>query len=310
MAETINKPTDVVTGKTEGSVEVQTPAAVADQTETQTIKKPVGQTEDPGTLYCDALNEQNINKVADGKVIDRVVLVGFVGYGKSTYASSLYYNFFSKENFCDHVMCDSETYSGFERRMLIRSMKIAPDEKRKRTMRGENPLLVMLLDSQKTGKYKFVVSDRSGEDYAQFAGTQEEINDNQIMKVADHVVFFIDCEKMIDNFGSLRYAYQNLLRDLVSKGLLNKNSNMKLVFNKYDMRKNHPEYGDKKLQTEKMFKTALGEQSFEVYEIDSTGASDNFESVEKLTRALLLEADGAVEKNRKLIDWVNAELND
>lgn len=308
-AEIINKPTDVLTGKTEGTTEVQTPSTT-DQTDEQRVKKPAGVTEDPGALYCDALNEQTINEVADGKVIDRIVLVGFVGYGKSTFASSFYHNFFSKEKFCDHVMCDSETYTGFERRMLIRSMKNAPDQKRKRTLKGENPLLVMSLRTEKDDKYKIVLSDRSGEDYAQFSGTQEEIDDNQLMKFADHVVFFIDCEKMTDNFGSLRYSYQNLLRDLVSKGLLNNNSSVELVFNKHDLRKEHAEYSDKKQKTEDIFKAALGDQVFNVFEIDSTGASDNFASVERLTKALLLRADETDARKKEKIDWVKEELND
>lgn len=308
-AEIVNKPTDVLTGKTEGTTEVQTPSKV-EPIDEQRVPKTVGPTEDPGALYCDAMNEQSINEVADGKRIDKVVLVGFVGYGKSTFASSLYHNFFSKEKFCDHMMCDCETYAGFERRMLIRSMKNAPDQKRKRTLKGENPLLVMTLVTEKEDKYKIVISDRSGEDYAQFSGTQEEVDDNQIMKVADHVVFFIDCEKMTDNFGSLRYSYQNLLRDLVSKGLLNKESSVELVFNKYDLRKEHPDYYSKRLQTENMFKATLGEQTFNVFQIDSTGASDNFESVEKLTKALLLKAHETVTRKKEIIDWVKGELND
>lgn len=308
-ADIINKPTDVLTGKTEGATEVQTPSTT-DQTDVQRAQKSVGPTEDPGALYCDALNEQTINEVADGKVVDRIVLVGFVGYGKSTFASSLYYNYFSKEQFCNQVMCDSETYAGFERRMLIRSMKNAPDQKRKRTLKGENPLLVMTLLTEKEEKYKIIISDRSGEDYAQFSGTQEEVDDNQLMKVADHVVFFIDCEKMTDNFGYLRYSYQNLLRGLVSKGLLNKDSSVELVFNKYDLRKEHSEYSDKKQQTENMFKTTLGEHTFNVFEIDSTGASDNFASVEELTKALLLKADETETRRKEQIDWVKGELND
>lgn len=308
-AEIVNKPTDVLTGKTGGATEVQTPATT-DTIGEQRSKQPVGATEDPSALYCDALNEHTINEVADGKAIDRIVLVGFVGYGKSTFASSLYYNFFSKEKFCDHVMCDSETYAGFERRMLIRSMKNAPDQKRKRTLKGENPLLVMTLQTEKKDKYKIVLSDRSGEDYAQFSGTQEEIDDNQLMKVADHIVFFIDCEKMTDNFGSLRYSYQNLLRDLVSKGLLDKSSSVELVFNKHDLRKGHAEYTDKKQKTENIFKVAFGDQEINVFEIDSTGASDNFVSVERLTKALLMKADETDVRKKETIDWVKEELND
>lgn len=177
------KVTDVVSGKIETTVTEQTTSEKeksVSQTE-QMKMKPLITTEDPSALYCDALNEHNINQVADGSETAIVVLVGFEEYGKSTFTSSLYHCFFSKEQYCGHIMYDSETYSGFERRLLVRSMKKTdPHLKNKRTIKGEDPLLVLLLDSEKTGKYKVVISDRSGEDYSQFAGTEEEINDNQM----------------------------------------------------------------------------------------------------------------------------------
>lgn len=251
------KVTDVVSGKIETTVTEQTTSEKeksVSQTE-QMKMKPLITTEDPSALYCDALNEHNINQVADGSETAIVVLVGFEEYGKSTFTSSLYHCFFSKEQYCGHIMYDSETYSGFERRLLVRSMKKTdPHLKNKRTIKGEDPLLVLLLDSEKTGKYKVVISDRSGEDYSQFAGTEEEINDNQILKVADHIVFFIDCEKLMNNFAMLRYSYQNFLQELVKGNLLPKNGQIKLVFNKHDLVKDNPDYEGKRSQAEEVFK--------------------------------------------------------
>lgn len=310
MAETINKPTDVVAGKTETTT-MPAAAQSKDSKEVETIKPVTSMTEDPSALYCDAMNEQNVNQVADGKKIVRVVLVGFEEYGKSTFASSLYYNFFWKESFCDQVMYDSETYSGFERRILIRRMNIALGIKTKRTIKGENPLLVMSLMSEATGKYKLVISDRSGEDYSQFAGTTEEIADNQLLKVADHVIFFVDSVRMTENYGKLKYLYQNFLQELVNKNLLGEKKQVKVVFNKYDQGKSHQEYGNKKTQAVSMFTSVLGDaRKIEVFEIDSTGASDNFASVEKLTRSFLLGAEDTQYGKKEMLDWVNTELND
>lgn len=311
MAETINKPTDVLTGKTGSAIVGQSAQATSGLVEAEDVKKTAVKTDDPSALYCDALNEQNINKIADGKPIVRVVLVGFEEYGKSTLASSLYYNFFVKESFCEQVMYDSETYSGFERRVLIRRMDIAPDIKSKRTIKGEDSLLVMSLMSKTAGKYKLVISDRSGEDYSQFAGTPEEIADNQLLKVADHVIFFVDSIKMTENFAKMKYQYQNFLRELVSKDLLGKNALVKIVFNKYDQGNRHQEYGNKKTLTEAMFSEILGmDRKYDVYEIDSTGVSDKFVSVEKLTKSFLLAEDASMSKKRELLDWVKNEIND
>lgn len=311
MAETINKPTDVVTGKTGTMTAGQAAQAIGEQLETEKTTQPSVVTDDPSALYCDALNEQNINKIADGKVIVRVVLVGFEEYGKSTFASSLYYNFFAKKSFCDNVMYDSETYSGFERRILIRRMDIAPDVKSKRTIKGENPLLVMSLMSEYAGKYKLVISDRSGEDYSQFAGTLEEIADNQLLEVADHVIFFVDSVKMTENFAKMKYKYQNFLQELANKKLLGKNAQVKVVFNKYDQTKAHQDYSKKKTQAETIFSEVLGtDRNYEVFEIDSTGASDKFASVEELTKSFLLGDDLSISKKKETLDWVNGELND
>lgn len=101
------KVTDVVSGKIETTVTEQTTSEkekFVSQTE-QMKKKPLITTEDPSALYCDALNEHNINQVADGSETAIVVLVGFEEYGKSTFASSLYHCFFSKEQYCGHIMC-------------------------------------------------------------------------------------------------------------------------------------------------------------------------------------------------------------
>lgn len=305
-----NKVTDVVTGKTGAKTDTQDPQNIPMEVDLQD-QGPFAQhyAEDPSSLYCDALNEQNVNQIADGKKMDIVVLVGFEEYGKSTFASSLYYSFFSKETFCNHVMYDADTYSGFERRLLIRGMKTNPEVKTQRTIKGENPLLAMSLYSETNGKYKLIVSDRSGEDYSGFTGTDEEILDNQILSVANHIVFFIDCERMVDNFAKLRHGYNNCLKSMVEHDMLAENAHIVLAFNKYDRRKDDLEYGGQKKKTEELFRTLLNGRSFDCFEIDSTGASDDFSSVASLTQALLLNVKTAEGEKRSLLDWVNKELD-
>jgi len=305
------KATDVVAGKTTTTDnEAQGAPNVASGLQQESEAKITSITmEDPSGLYCDAMSERDINRVADGTTINRVVLIGFEAYGKSTFASSMYYCFTINENFCGQMMYDSDTYSGFERRMLVRdAMRTDLSLKEKRTLKGDNPLLVMSLESEATGKYKLVLSDRSGEDYRQFAGSDEEIRDNQILKVAEHVVFFIDGEKMMANYADLRYDYNNLLEELTGKGLLPEKGQLKLVFNKHDIVKDKQDYATKKVKTEEMFKKALGDRVYKVYEMDATGASDSLVSVEKLVKDLLLKENTSGRAQRELLDWVNKEL--
>lgn len=265
--------------------------------------------EDPAALYCDAMTERDINKVADGGTITRVVLIGFEAYGKSTFASSMYYCFTMHEKYCGQTLFDSDTYSGFERRMLVRDVKRTDlSIREKRTLKGENPLLVMSLDSETTGKYKVVLSDRSGEDYRQFSGSDDEIKENQILKVAEHVVFFIDGDRMMSNYASLRYAYKNLLQELTGKSLLPENSQLKLVFNKHDLVKDRQGYAANKEKTEGLFTEAFCGRKYKVYEMDATGASDQFASVEKLVKDLLMTENASGRAHREQLDWVKNEL--
>lgn len=303
-----NNVIDVVTGKTGTNVQNSQDKPLTTNLQDQIIFSQY-YTEDPALLYCDALNEQTINQIADGKKKVVVVLVGFEEYGKSTFASSLYYKFFSDEEFCSHVMYDSDTYSGFERRLLIRSMKTNPETKTQRTIKGENSLLVLSLFSETAGKYKLVISDRSGEDYSSFSGTVEEIQDNQILTVADHVVFFVDSERMVDNFAKLRHGYNNCLRAMMEHDMLAENTHITIAFNKYDKKKDDPQYSDQKKKTEDLFGKLLKGRPFDSFEIDSTGVSDDFSSVANLTKRILLNANTAKNDKCSLLDWVNKELD-
>ena len=59
-----------------------------------------------------------------------------------------------------------------------------------------------------------------------------------------------------------------------------------------------------------MFSEVLGtDRKYDVFEIDSTGASDKFASVENLTKSFLLGTDVTMSKKKKLLDWANNELN-
>lgn len=304
-----NKATDVITGMKndpEATKKVAAGPEVSNGQETKTAENAVVAEE----YYCDALNEHNVNKIADGSRLNIVAIVGFVDYGKTTFVSTLYHQLLTNVEFCDHVMYDSDTFIGFERRFLIRSLNTPMEETSKRTIKGEDSLLALTLDSKENGRYKLILSDKSGEDYADFTGSEEEMKDYVILSLAHHILFFIDTEKLLHSMASVKYSYNGLVKDLVDHKMISNKNRVSLVFNKHDMVGDQEEiYKENKKIMIDSFEDVFKGMVVHQYEIDSTGASDHFASMSKLCKDIM-SLTNQVEKTTDDLNWVKKELND
>ncbi len=304
-----NKATDVITGKKnnpEATKVVAAEAEVGNGQKTKMAEKAMVAEE----YYCDALNEHNVNKIADGSRLNIVAIVGFVDYGKTTFVSTLYHQLLTNVEFCDHVMYDSDTFIGFERRFLIRSLNTPMEETSKRTIKGEDSLLALSLDSKENGRYKLILSDKSGEDYADFTGSEEEIKDYVILSLAHHILFFIDTDKLLHSMASVKYSYNGLVKDLVDHKMISNKNRVSLVFNKHDMVGDQEEtYKENKKIMIDFFEDVFKGMVVHQYEIDSTGASDHFASMSKLCKDIM-SLTNQVEKTTDDLNWVKKELND
>jgi len=262
--------------------------------------------------YCDALNEHNVNKIADGSKLNIVAIVGFADYGKTTFVSSLYHQFLTNVEFSNHTMYDSDTFIGFERRFLIRSIQTPMEETGKRTIKGEDSLLALSLDSKENGRYKLILSDKSGEDYADFTGAEEEIGDYIILSLAHHILFFIDTDKLLNSMASVKYSYNGLINDLIDHDMIPDRCRLSVVFNKCDMVKDEQKelYEENKKKMMEFFEGVFKSAKVFPYEIDSTGASDSFASFKKLCDDLLSIENLTDKPNSEDLDWVKKELND
>lgn len=304
-----NKATDVITGMKndpEATKKVAAGTEVDNGQKTKTTENAVVAEE----YYCDALNEHNVNKIADGSRLNIVAIVGFVDYGKTTFVSTLYHQLLTNVEFCDHVMYDSDTFIGFERRFLIRSLNTPMEETSKRTIKGEDSLLALTLDSKENGRYKLILSDKSGEDYADFTGSEEEMKDYVILSLAHHILFFIDTEKLLHSMASVKYSYNGLVKDLVDHKMISNKNRVSLVFNKHDMVGDQEEiYKENKKIMIDFFEDVFKGMVVHQYEIDSTGASDHFASMSKLCKDIM-SLTNQVEKTTDDLNWVKKELND
>lgn len=308
-----DKPTDVLTGKTSS----QPSETEKNPVEENVVKKEEVQQKSGINLddfYSDALTGQTINNIADGKRLVVVALVGFAKYGKTTFVSSLYYQFLTNLEFCGHIMYDSDTYVGFEKRLLIRSTKTPLDENQKRTLKGENSLLSMTLESKNGDAFKFIVSDKSGEDYDSFSIDAGDVEDNKILSVANQILLFVDSDILLNKVADINYHYKGLLSELAKSDLIKPTTSLRIVFNKVDKVPeddvSKQKFEGLKSGFEKMLRGYFPNNNILTSEIDSTGASDNFNSIQELCQELLALDNHGGDKGKEALDWVKKEMEE
>ncbi len=305
-----SKATAVITGKNTPKETLKEVTTGAEASNMQKTDMPERQTTS-AEYYCDALNEHNVNTIADGSRLNIVAIVGFVDYGKTTFVSTLYHQFITNVEFCKHIMYDSDTYIGFERRFLLRSIRTPMEETSKRTIKGEDSLLALSLDSKENGRYKLILSDKSGEDYADFTGADEEMEDYIILSLAHHILFFVDTEKILNSMASVKYSYNGLIKELAAHNMISGKCRISVVFNKFDMVKTEQKqlHEENKKKMLDFFGETFDKSEVHSYEIDSTGASDNFESMRKLCTDILSVTNLSDDSKGDELNWVKTELN-
>lgn len=306
-----DKPTDVLTGKASSQLSEteKNPVDESIEKKENVQQKPSINSED---IYSDALTEQTINNIADGKHLVVVALVGFAKYGKTTFVSSLYYQFLSNVEFCNHIMYDSDTYVGFEKRLLIRTTKTPLDENQKRTLKGESSLVSMTLESKNGDAFKFVISDKSGEDYDSFSIDAGDVDENKILSVANQILIFVDSNILLNKVADINYHYKGLLGELEKSNLIKPSTALRIVFNKVDEvptdDATKQKFDGLKSGFEKMLSGYFPNNSILTSEIDSTGASDNFKSIKDLCQDLLSLDNHGGNKAKEILDWVKKEM--
>lgn len=308
-----DKPTDVLTGKTSSQLSEteKNPIDESIEKKENVRQKPSINSDD---FYSDALTEQTINNIADGKRLVVVALVGFAKYGKTTFVSSLYYQFLINVEFCNHIMNDSDTYVGFEKRLLIRTTKTPLDENQKRTLKGENSLVSMTLKPKDGDAFKFVISDKSGEDYQDFSLEAGDAKDNKILSVANQILLFVDSDILLNKVSNVNFHYKGLLDELAKSNLIKPSTALRIVFNKIDEVPDDEttiiKFEGLKTEFEKMVKGYFPNNTILKSQVDSTGASDDFKSIKELCQDLLALNTHEGDKAKEILDWVKKEMEE
>lgn len=261
-------------------------------------------------FFCDAKSQLQLNDFVEATRPKLVALVGFEGYGKSTFIGTLYQLLIQNETYQGFSFIDSETYVGFERRVFLRRVNKDNVSDTKRNVLGENDILDLQLRSENGNAHRVLVSDKAGETYRQYISSDDEVQKDIVLANADLVLFFIDAEadsKMLAEHNLIIEKYESVLNRLVRKNMIGSDTAYIIVFTKYD--KVVAEDAKKKLVGRKeiicsKFSELMGSKPMDVFEVNSHDTTDN--NLNKLFAQIIAPKTETASIPEQ--DWVKMEI--
>jgi len=263
-------------------------------------------------FVSEALNDdEKVNCLMTDSKPEVTVLVGFEGYGKTSFVASCYQILLLSGSIGGYEFYDSETLTGFERRLYLRRMSkltenFSPDTKR--TIRGEPYLLTMHLKHTEKGEKLVVLSDHSGEDYRNYADKKRSIDSDVLIMHADRMIFFVDSSKISSKeYLAVKSRYTQLLTNMKENSVFaRKELKLDLLFTKVDLVKDHKEtFLKRKTEMIEKFRSIVGREVIGVYEIRANIVRGN-----EPLKALFLDiientvSDIPVDAGDSELDWV------
>lgn len=205
-----------------------------------TVQAPV-ELSNIGTFIGEAMDDDTkINCLINARQKPEItILVGFAGYGKTSFVASCYHVLLTKGKIGDYTFYDSDTLTGLERRLYLRRAsekypEIIPATKR--TLRGEPHLLTFRFTHPNKGEKVVVLSDHSGEDYQAYIDTKSKLENDVLLKNADRMLFFVDCEALVSkNVLSVVQKYTQLIRNMKEYACFRTDVKIQFLFNKFDL---------------------------------------------------------------------------
>lgn len=193
-----------------------------------------------GDFIGEALgDDEKINCLMSTTKPEITVLVGFVGYGKTSFVASCYHLLLDRGKIGEYTFYDSDTLTGFERRIYLRRVSTEYDEitpQTKRTIRGEPHLLTFRFSHPTLGDKVVVISDHSGEDYDDYRNNKTNLEKDILLRNADRILFFVDCEKLVNNDRlRIQNQYTQLIQNMHEMSSFCKGVNIQFLFNKVDL---------------------------------------------------------------------------
>lgn len=193
-----------------------------------------------GIFIGEALSDdEKINSLMSSTKPEIIVLVGFVGYGKTSFVASCYHILLTEGRIGEYTFYDSDTLTGFERRIYLRRLSSIYDDitpMTKRTIRGEPHLLTFRFSHPRKEDKVMVISDHSGEDYDKYRDNKSNLEKDILLKNADRIFFFVDCEKLVNNQRlAIQNYYSQLIQNMHEMESFKNGVLIQFLFNKIDL---------------------------------------------------------------------------
>lgn len=186
-------------------------------------------------LY-DAFFEGDINNLECDEKPELITLMGLSSSGKTTFVGSLYALLRRRPDLLGVTFWDSDTLTGFEKKVYMRRVKGENKSAVKRTLRSDGSILnVVIADESGQDSRMLLISDKAGESYGDVIDKAEEAKKHLAVKYANKLVLFLDSDEIINHYSSYKDKLLTLLKVFNSTGMLPEGKKVITVFNKIDM---------------------------------------------------------------------------
>ena len=178
-------------------------------------------------------------KLQASRLVRLIVVAGPPGAGKTTLVTSLY-ELLQQKAVADIMFGGSSTLPAFERRCHISrtaSERSQPDTER--TPYGEVRYLHLRVsgDDLRHNPLDLLFTDVSGESFERARDSISECQQLGFLKMADHFLLLLDCQKLIDRRTRWQAAHNSmtLLRSCLDSGMLGSGCFVNVLWTKYDL---------------------------------------------------------------------------
>ena len=213
-----------------------------DGTGEETIKhtQPEAQEQDfiEGSFRYDAIRDVDVNNLVSDSRPTLITLFGISECGKTTFVGSLFAILRRRPGLLKTTFIDSDTLTGFERRVHQRFLSEDGQSVIQRTQRKAGSILNAVLgDERGNNPHMFLISDLSGEIYLDAISDKSVVVQQMAVKYADKLVLFADIEPLLKakSYNSYKENFQSLLARFKENNMLPVGAEVYVALNKTDL---------------------------------------------------------------------------
>lgn len=206
---------------------------------TKPVQSVVPETENTeGSFRYDALKDADVNSLKSDSRPTLITLFGISECGKTTFVGSLFAILRRRPGLLKKTFIDSDTLTGFERRVHQRFLSEDGQSVIQRTQRKAGSILnVVLGNEQGNNPHMFVISDLSGEIYKDAISDITIVQQQTAVKYADRLVLFADIEPLLKakSYNLYKENFQSLLARFKDNNMLPIGAEVYIALNKTDI---------------------------------------------------------------------------